>query len=202
MTERLRLYGTAPPWGGENHARGGARTRATLIAGMAAVPAMGTGESERDPSVGTGLLLQGQGAHLEQDEMPDSPLRYAFELIHFYLLHNGEEGIEVNVARLSIGEEFEIDPDYAIKEAVRTGLVEEYKDNVTRQRFIRRGPRNAEMLRQVYGRDSPTTLESISADASASRKRREVDVARLEAIREAGRPKGHNTAGSLPAWMP
>jgi len=139
---------------------------------------------------------------MEPGEMPDSPLRYAFELIHFYLLHNGEEGIEVNVARLSIGEEFEIDPDYAIKEAVRTGLVEEYKDNVTRQRFIRRGPRNAEMLRRIYGRDSPPTAESIRADVQKRRERREADEARLEAIREAGRPKGHNTADELPAWMP
>ena len=133
--------------------------------------------------------------------MPDSPLKEVYELIHFYLMYS-KEGVEVNTVRLSIWEQIDIDPDRAIGEAIRTGFVEEYAEPFTMRRIIRRGPRNAEMLRQVYGRDSPPTLESISADASASRKRREVDVARLEAIREAGRPKGHNTAGSLPAWMP
>jgi len=69
-------------------------------------------------------------------------------------------------------------------------------------RIIRRGPRNAEMLRRIYGRDGPPTLEGIMAAESASLKRRELEKARLKGLREAGRPKEHNTAASLPAWVP
>jgi len=136
------------------------------------------------------------------DGMPDSPLREAFELLHYHLLHNGEFGVRVSSARLSIGEEIDIDPDYAIAEAVRTGLVEEYADPNWPNRILRRGPRNAEMLRHIYGRGGPPTVESLLAEDRAwSEYERRADE-RLRAIREAARPKEHNTAASLPAWVP
>lgn len=135
-------------------------------------------------------------------KMPSSPLREAFEIISHLLLYNEEFGVRVNAARLSIEEEVEIDPDYAIAEAVRTGLVEEYVDPNWPIRILRRGPRNAEMLRWIYGRGGPPTMERIIAAERASRKRREAEEARLEAIREAGRPRERNTVASLPAWVP
>lgn len=162
---------------------------------------MGTGQSSRGTPENTGQIMQGHGLHKMPVRMPPSPLKEAFELIHFYLLHS-EEGVEVNTVRLSIWEQIAIDPDRAIGEAVRTGLVEMYPEPVTTQEMIRRGSRSAEMLRWIYGRDNPPTLESIMAGERAwlefERKRAE----RLEAIREAGRPKGHNTLASLPAWVP
>jgi len=133
--------------------------------------------------------------------MPDSPLREAFELLHHYLLHNEKFGVRVSVARMSIGEGVEIDPDYAIGEAVRTGLVMVDEDFLLR-RILRRGPRNAEMLRRIYGSDGPPTLESISAGARERRRGRKAVEARLRAIREAARPKERNTVASLPAWVP
>lgn len=173
-----------------------------LIMGMACVRPVDTGQSARDVPGSTGLLLQEQGRHSEPDEMPDSPLREAFELISFYLLNNGEEGIGEDTAMLSIAEQVGIDPDCAISEAVRTGLVEAYSEPVTSRRMIRRGPCSAEMLKRIYGRDGPPTVESIRADVRERRKRREAEEARLEAIREAGRPRGRNTLASLPAWAP
>lgn len=162
---------------------------------------MGTGQSKRGVSRDTGLLLQEQGQREMPVRMPPSPLKEAFELIHFYLLHS-EEGVEVNTVRLSIWEQIAIDPDRAIGEAVRTGLVEKYSEPVTTQEMIRRGPRSAEMLRWIYGRDNPPTLESIMAEERAwlefERKRTE----RLEAIREASRPRERNTLASLPPWVP
>jgi len=134
--------------------------------------------------------------------MPDSPLREAFELISHYLLNNEEFGVRATAMRLAIEEEVEIDPDYAIAEAVRTGLIKVHTDPDVLTRIIRRGPRNAEMLRRIYGRDGPPTLEGIMAAESASLKRRELEKARLKGLREAGRPKEHNTAASLPAWVP
>ena len=133
--------------------------------------------------------------------MPPSPLKEAYELIHFYILHN-EDGVDVNTVRLSMEEKIQIDPDRAISEAIRTGLVEEHADPVTTEKFLRRGPRNSEMLRRVYGRDNPPTLESIRAATRARHEEWNAIEARLEAIREAGRPKEPNTANSLPAWMP
>jgi len=157
--------------------------------------------------------------------MPPSPLKEAFELIHFYLLFS-EEGVEASTVRLSILEQIDIDPDFAVGEAVRTGLVEAHAEPVTTRKILRRGPRSAEMLRRVYGsltgdarhaawasrsaemlrrvygRDNPPTLEGIIAAERAARERGEAEFARLEALREAARPKEHNTAASLPAWVP
>jgi len=134
--------------------------------------------------------------------MPDSPLREAFEIISHSLLHNEEFGVRVTAMRLAIEEEVEIDPDHAIAEAVRTGLVEMRMDPDIPVWFLHRGPRNAEMLRHIYGRDGPPTMERIIAAERASLKRREAEEARLEALREAGRPKERNTVASLPAWVP
>jgi len=134
--------------------------------------------------------------------MPDSPLREAFELISHYLLNNEEFGVRATAMRLAIEEEVEIDPDYAIAEAVRTGLIKVHTDPDVLTRIIRRGPRNAEMLRHIYGRGGPPTVESLLAEDRAwSEYERRADE-RLRAIREAARPKEHNTAASLPAWVP
>jgi len=133
--------------------------------------------------------------------MPPSPLKEAFELIHFYLLFS-EEGVEASTVRLSILEQIDIDPDFAVGEAVRTGLVEAHAEPVTTRKILRRGPRSAEMLRRVYGRDNPPTLEGIIAAERAARERGEAEFARLEALREAARPKERDTVASLPAWVP
>jgi len=133
--------------------------------------------------------------------MPPSPLKEAFELIHFYLLHN-ESGIGVNTVRLSILEQIGIDPDRAIGKAVLTGLVEKYSEPVTSRDMIRRGPRSSEMLRWVYGRDNPPTLESIRAEELAWHEFERSEEERLEALREAARPKERDTVASLPAWVP
>ncbi len=45
-------------------------------------------------------------------------------------------------------------------------------------------------------------MEGMIAAEHAPLKRRRVAGDRLEALREAGRPREHNTAASLPAWVP
>ena len=136
----------------------------------------------------------------EPGMMPPSQLRDAFELLHVDLLFN-ENGIRVSSALGSIAEELEISPRLALEEAVRMGLVERHRDILERE-CVRRGPRSDEVLRRVYGRDGPPTRESIMAEARAWREYFAARAARLEAIRESARPKEHNTASSLPAWMP
>jgi len=171
-----------------------------LITGMSGTRPMGAAQPEQDVSGATSVLLQEQSLHEISFRMPPSPLREAFELIHFYLLH-GEEGVEANAVRLSILEQIDIDPDFAMGEAVRTGLVEAHTEPVTTRKILRRGPRSAEMLRLVYGRDNPPTLESIRAATHARHAAWDAMDARLEALREAGRPKERNTVTSLPAWL-
>lgn len=146
-------------------------------------------------------MARGQKRRPELGHMPDSPLREAFELMHHYLLHNEEFGVRVTAARLSIEEEIEIDPDHAIGEAVRTGLVRIGEDFLGRK-VLRRGPRSAEALGRVYGREGPPTLESIRAEERAWLEFERRGAERLKALREAGRPREHNTAASLPAWVP
>ena len=136
----------------------------------------------------------------EPGMMPPSQLRDAFELLHVDLLFN-ENGIRVSSALGSIAEELEISPRLALEEAVRMGLVERHRDILERE-CVRRGPRSDEVLRRVYGRDGPPTRESLLAGARAWREYFAARAARLEAIRESARPKEHNTASSLPAWMP
>jgi len=148
-----------------------------------------------------GQVLHEQKPGMGQDGMPDSPLREAFELISRCLLHNEEFGVRVTAIERATGGEAENGPGFAIGKAVRTGLAMVDEDFLGR-RMLRRGPRNAEMLRWVYGRDDPPTIESIRAAARERRRRREATRARLKALREAGRPKEHNTAASLPAWVP
>ena len=132
--------------------------------------------------------------------MPPSQLRDAFELLHYHLLFH-ENGIRVSSALGSIGEKLEIRPRLALEEAVRMGLVETHTDFFG-DTTVRRGPRSDEVLRRVYGRDGPPTRESLLAGASAWEEFFAARAARLEAIRESARPKEHNTASSLPAWMP
>ena len=136
----------------------------------------------------------------EPGMMPPSQLRDAFELLHYHLLFH-ENGIRVSSALGSIAEELEISPRLALEEAVRMGLVERHTDFFG-DTTVRRGPRSDEVLRRVYGRDGPPTRESLLAGARAWRKFFAARAARLEAIRESARPKEHNTASSLPAWMP
>jgi len=169
--------------------------------GMPRVCPMGTSQPGGDAPGVTGQILKEQKTAGGQDGMPDSPLREAFELLHYYLLHNEEFGVRVSVARMSIGEEVEIDPDYAIGEAVRTGLVMVDEDFLLR-RILRRGPRNAEMLRRIYGSDGPPTVESLLAEERAWSEYERKAKERLRAIREAARPKERNTVASLPAWVP
>jgi len=132
--------------------------------------------------------------------MPPSQLRSAFQLLHYHLLFH-ENGIRVSSALGSIGEKLEISPRLALEEAVRIGLVERHRD-ILEHECVRRGPRSDEVLRRIYGRDGPPTRESIMAEARAWREYFAARAARLEAIRESARPKEHNTASSLPAWMP
>jgi len=136
----------------------------------------------------------------EPGRMPPSQLRDAFELLHVDLLFN-ENGIRVSSALGSIGEKLEISPRLALEEAVRAGLVERHRD-ILEHECVRRGPRSDEVLRRVYGRGGPPTRESLLAGASAWEEFFAARAARLEAIRESARPKEHNTASSLPAWMP
>ncbi|MDD9809981.1 MAG: hypothetical protein OXU25_09250 [Thaumarchaeota archaeon] len=132
--------------------------------------------------------------------MPPSQLRSAFQILHFHLLFH-EDGIRVSSALRSIDDELEISPRLALEEAVRIGLVERHRDILERE-CVRRGPRSDEVLRRIYGRDGPPTRESIMAEARAWEEYFAARAARLEAIRESARPKEHNTASSLPAWMP
>ncbi|MDD9826711.1 MAG: hypothetical protein OXU86_08100 [Thaumarchaeota archaeon] len=132
--------------------------------------------------------------------MPPSQLRSAFQILHYHLLFH-EDGIRVSSALRSIDDELEISPRLALEEAVRIGLVERHRDILERE-CVRRGPRSDEVLRRIYGRDGPPTRESIMAEARAWREYFAARAARLEAIRESARPKEHNTASSLPAWMP
>ena len=81
------------------------------------------------------------------------------------------------------------------------GLVETHTDFFG-DTTVRRGPRSDEVLRRVYGRDGPPTRESLLAKERAWREYFAARAARLEAIRESARPKEHNTASSLSAWMP
>ncbi|RNJ72696.1 MAG: hypothetical protein EB832_03240 [Thaumarchaeota archaeon S14] len=130
----------------------------------------------------------------------DKRVRDAFELLHVDLLFN-EGGIRVSSALGSIGEKLEISPRLALEKAVRSGLVERHRD-ILEHECVRRGPRSDEVLRSIYGRDGPPTRESLLAEASAWEEFFAARAARLEAIRESARPKEHNTASSLPAWMP
>ena len=136
----------------------------------------------------------------EPGMMPPSQLRDAFELLHVDLLFN-ENGIRVSSALRSIAEELEISPRLALEEAVRMGLVETHTDFFG-DTTVRRGPRSDEVLRSVYGREGPPTMESLLAKERAWDAYFAARAARLEAIRESARPKEHNTASSLPAWMP
>ena len=138
---------------------------------------------------------------LEPGMMPPSQLRSAFQMLHVDLLFNDKDGIDVSSALGSIAEKLEISPRLALEEAVRIGLVERHRDILERE-CVRRGPRSDEVLRRIYGRDGPPTRESIMAEARAWREYFAARAARLEAIRESARPKEHNTASSLPAWMP
>ena len=65
-----------------------------------------------------------------------------------------------------------------------------------------RGLRAGTVLVRAVGSAASRDLERISAAARERRRRREATRARLKALREAGRPKEHNTAASLPAWVP
>ena len=141
------------------------------------------------------------GQDLQEPGMvPPSQLRSAFKILHFHLLFH-EDGIRVSSALRSIDDELEISPRLALEEAVRIGLVERHRDILERE-CVRRGPRSDEVLRRIYGRDGPPTRESIMAEARAWEEYFAARAARLEAIRESARPKEHNTASSLPAWMP
>ena len=140
-----------------------------------------------------GQALQGQGM------VPPSPLRNALQMLHTHLLFNEEEGIEVSTALSSIREKLDVSPHFALGEAVRLGLVEEYTD--FGRLCVRRGPRSDEALRRIYGGEPPTR-EGIMARARAWDEYFDAKNARLGAIREFARPKEHNTAASLPAWMP
>jgi len=80
------------------------------------------------------------------------------------------------------------------------GLVEEDPE-FPEGAFIRRGPRSGEALRRIYDGEPPTR-ESLLAEERAWRRYFAARRARLEAIREAARPREGNTASSLPAWVP
>jgi len=88
----------------------------------------------------------------------------------------------------------------ALAEAMRMGLVEEDPESPGGA-FIRRGPRSGEALRRIYDGEPPT-MESAMAGARAWDEYLDACRASLEAIREAARPRGENTAGSLPARVP
>ncbi|MDD9826710.1 MAG: hypothetical protein OXU86_08095 [Thaumarchaeota archaeon] len=142
------------------------------------------------------------GQDLQEPGMvPPSQLRSAFKILHYHLLFNDKDGIDVSSALLSISEKLEISPRLALEEAVRIGLVERHRDILERE-CVRRGPRSDEVLRRIYGRDGPPTRESLLAKERAWGAYFAARAARLEAIRESARPKEHNTASSLPAWMP
>ncbi|RNJ74702.1 MAG: hypothetical protein EB833_00220, partial [Thaumarchaeota archaeon S13] len=49
----------------------------------------------------------------EPGMMPPSQLRSAFQLLHFHLLFNDKDGIDVSSALLSISEKLEISPRLA-----------------------------------------------------------------------------------------
>ena len=132
--------------------------------------------------------------------MQPSQLRSAFKILHLHLLFH-EDGIRVSSALGSLGEKLEISPRLALEEAVRMGLVETHTDFFG-DTTVRRGPRSDEVLRSVYGREGPPTMESLLAKERAWDAYFAARAARLEAIRESARPKEHNTASSLPAWMP
>ena len=133
--------------------------------------------------------------------MQPSQLRSAFRLIHVGLLFHEKRGMDVGSVLSMIGEKLEISPRLALGEAVRMGLVERHRDILERE-CVRRGPRSDEVLRRIYGRDGPPTLESLLAKERAWEEYFAARAARLEAIRESARPKEHNTAPSLLAWMP
>ena len=136
----------------------------------------------------------------EPGMMPPSQLRSAFRRLHVDLLFN-EGGIRVSSALGSIAEELEISPRLALEEAVRAGLVETHTDFFG-ESLVRLGPRSDEVLRRIYGKKGPPTRESLLARERAWREFFAARAARLEAIRESARPKEHNTASSLPAWVP
>lgn len=170
-----------------------------LITGMAVASPVSAVQHTRD--VSDKVAPDWQVMPGEAERMPPSPLKDAFEIISHCLLYNEEFGVRVTAARLSIEEQVEIDPDHAIGEAVRTGLVRMGEDFLGRK-VLRRGPRNAEVLGRMYGREGPPTVESIRADLREQRRARGAMEARRRALREAGRPREHNTAASLPAWVP
>ena len=137
----------------------------------------------------------------EPGTMQPLQLKSAFQMLHVDLLFNDKDGIDVSSALGSIAEKLEISPRLALEEAVRIGLVERHRDILERE-CVRRGPRSDEVLRRIYGRDGPPTRESLLAKERAWGAYFAARAARLEAIRESARPKEHNTASSLPAWMP
>jgi len=120
-------------------------------------------------------------------------------MIHFYLLFN-EDGMRVSSLLSSIREELDVSPRLALAEAMRIGLVEEDPE-FPEGAFVRRGPSVEEALRRIYDGEPPTK-ESLLAEERAWGRYFDAKDARLRAIREAARPKEHNTASSLPAWVP
>jgi len=143
---------------------------------------------------------RGSAGKAKRGVMPPSPLRDALQMLHFYLLFNERCGLDVNSVLSSIREELGVSPRLALAEAMRMGLVEEDPESPGGA-FVRRGPRVEEALRRIYDGEPPTK-ESLLAEERAWGEYFDARRARLEAIREAARPREGNTASSLPAWVP